>query len=76
MLRNDGNSSATNCKWLMAAVLIVLFIAGDAFAQGAGAWPAMDTLRRGPGYYLSLGKILACWFVFLAWVFSTDQINR
>ncbi len=76
MLGDDGKLPTTNYKLLAAATAIVLLGAGNVFAQDARAWPAMENLRRGPGYYLSLGKILACWFVFFAWIFSTDQINR
>ncbi|NQT16430.1 MAG: Flp pilus assembly complex ATPase component TadA [Planctomycetes bacterium] len=30
----------------------------------------------GPGFYLSVMKILACWLVFLVWVASTDWLSR
>ncbi len=30
----------------------------------------------GPGFYLSLFKVLACWVVFLAWAFTTDWVSR
>lgn len=30
----------------------------------------------GPGYYLSLPKLAACWLLFLCWVATTDWVNR
>jgi len=63
---------------LVAAIAVVLLGAGGAAAADAGRWPAMEITRdfRGPGFYLSLWKILACWFIFLAWVYSTDWVSR
>src|ERR1700760_3771811 len=43
----------------------------------AEAWPSYDqAFQRGPGYYLSLPKILFCWILFLIWVWSTDQASQ
>ena len=43
----------------------------------ADAWPNMDeAFKRGPGYYLSLPKILFCWLLFLLWVRTTDQLSQ
>lgn len=43
----------------------------------ADAWPNMDEpFSRGPGYYLSLPKILICWLLFLLWVRTTDQLSQ
>ncbi len=30
---------------------------------------------RGPGFYLNWIKILACWLVFLCWVYTTDWLS-
>ena len=43
-------------------------------AEESNTWPALP-FTRGPGAYLSPWKILACWFLFLAWVRSTDWIS-
>ena len=43
--------------------------AGELFAQDASTWPAfpLDGQNwRGPGFYLSWVKIIACWSLFLA----------
>ncbi len=43
----------------------------------AEAWPNMDQpFVRGPGYYLSLPKILLCWLLFLLWVRTTDLVSQ
>jgi type II secretory ATPase GspE/PulE/Tfp pilus assembly ATPase PilB-like protein len=43
----------------------------------AEAWPNMDVpFSRGPGYYLSLPKILFCWLLFLLWVKTTDLLSQ
>jgi len=61
-----------------AAAVIVVLGAGDLFAQGVERWPAVEITRnfRGPGFYLSFLKILACWLLFLAWIMTTDWANR
>lgn len=55
---------------LLAAAL-VLVPAGAAWAQQP--WPVMplDESWRGPGSYLSVPRIAACWLVFLAWTATT-----
>ncbi|MEN6458389.1 MAG: ATPase, T2SS/T4P/T4SS family [Thermoguttaceae bacterium] len=58
---------------LLAAVAICLG-ASDAWA----AWPDFPLAKpsfRGPGFYLSWIKMLACWAVFLAWVKTTDWLS-
>ncbi len=66
-------------RLLIAAivVLVVLAAAAPAWAQEAG-WPPypIDKTWRGPGYYLSWVKILACWLVFAGWVWTTDWVSR
>ncbi len=67
-----------DCKFsIFVIAAIVILSAGDALAGDVARWPAMELGKdfRGPGFYLSLGKILACWLVFLAWVHTTDWIN-
>ncbi len=60
------------------AALAVTIGAGHA---SAGEWPAFTpdpkpgSAFRGPGFYLSWVKILACWSVFLLWVKSCDWVS-
>ena len=35
-----------------------------------------EPFKRGPGYYLSLPKILLCWLLFLLWVCTTDKVSQ
>lgn len=67
------------------ALAVLLFAwAEPVFAQ-ATDWPAYELhpdgpsshkISRGPGGYFSLGKILFCWFLLLAWVKTTDWASR
>ncbi|HUT13429.1 MAG TPA: ATPase, T2SS/T4P/T4SS family [Thermoguttaceae bacterium] len=68
---------------LFAVALIVLVVTGESLAADSGEWPAFkdpdprpESDFRGPGFYVSWVKILACWLVFLVWVYSTDWVNR
>ena len=66
---------------LLLVVMGVVWAAGatPALAQGAGMpdYPAIEQPGwGGPGYYLSWVKILACWGVFLGWVWTTDWVSR
>ncbi|OHB72580.1 MAG: hypothetical protein A2V70_19220 [Planctomycetes bacterium RBG_13_63_9] len=56
--------------------LILALGAGDLLAETWPSMPLPKTGWRGPGFYLSWGKMLACWLVFLAWVRSTDWANE
>lgn len=63
---------------IISAVIAFLLVicAGDLLA--AGEWPAMPLSPkgwRGPGFYLSWPKIIACWFLFMLWVKTTDWVN-
>ena len=64
---------------LLAVVIGSLSLGVDAaLAQQGGAWPAIDinpSNFRGPGFYLSWVKILACWLVFAAWVKTADWVS-
>jgi len=66
-------------RLLIAAIVlaVVLAAAAPVWAQDAG-WPPypIDKGWRGPGYYLSWVKILACWLVFALWVWTTDWVSR
>ena len=67
-------------RWLSIPLLfiaLVLLGASDAFAQSA-AWPGLDVIEqwRGPGFYLSLWKLLLVWLLFLLWVYTTDWVSR
>jgi len=68
---------------LLAAVLLVVLGTGESLAAAGDPWPAFgdpaprpESDFRGPGFYLSWVKVLACWLVFLVWVYSTDWVNR
>ncbi len=64
---------------LAAAIAICALGAGDLFAQESSNWPSVPLDGqdwRGPGFYLSWVKILVSWLVFLAWVGTTDWVNR
>jgi type II secretory ATPase GspE/PulE/Tfp pilus assembly ATPase PilB-like protein len=60
---------------------VVLFVFGVCAAGALAApseWPAFPISGknwRGPGFYLSVPKILAVWLLFLLWVKTTDWVN-
>jgi len=65
---------------LVSVAMMTIWAAGaqPLFAQedaGGGQFPIEDGWS-GPGGYLSLFKVFACWLVFLAWVATTDWVNR
>ena len=63
---------------LMLAVLAALFVSGCG-AQDVEKWDAFlpqGKNWRGPGSYLSWVRIMLCWTVFLAWVWTTDWVSR
>ena len=62
-------------------LLIMTILAWNVAAQTLLAQTAMPDYPiqdgwSGPGYYLSWPKVLACWLVFLAWVYTTDWVSR
>jgi type II secretory ATPase GspE/PulE/Tfp pilus assembly ATPase PilB-like protein len=61
-------------------LLFVLCFAAPSVALGAsGGWPPPDfdpDFFRGPGFYLSVGKIVTVWLIFLVWVKTADWINQ
>ncbi len=65
--------------WILLAVVVACAAADRALAADWPAYrpdPAAGTDFRGPGYYLSAVKVLLPWFVFLAWVWTTDWVSR
>lgn len=62
---------------LIAIIGAVLLLDTGVLLAAEGEWPAVTLTKdfRGPGFYLSWIKILACWLVFLAWVGTTDWLN-
>ena len=66
-------------RWLLvvagAAAVLVWEATAAVAADDSGTWPALP-YSRGPGAYLSPWKIFGCWFLFLAWVRTTDWINQ
>jgi len=65
---------------LFAAAVITSAGAGDLLAQDSDTWPAMEKVNqkgwRGPGYYLSMVKIMMAWVVFACWVRTTDWVSQ
>jgi type II secretory ATPase GspE/PulE/Tfp pilus assembly ATPase PilB-like protein len=57
-------------------VLVAVAIIWAAGAQEALAQEGLQSGWSGPGFYLSWIKILACWLVFLLWVWTTDWVSR
>ena len=55
-------------------------------AANSGGWPKFElnpggaggahAMKRGPGHYLSITKILACWILFAIWVVTMDWLNH
>lgn len=61
---------------LVVCTAVLAVAAGVVFAADAGpAGAPLSKNFRGPGYYLNWFKILACWLVFLTWVYTTDWIS-
>jgi len=62
----------------VAVALILSLGAQDLWAQGGGQWAPYPLNQgwTGPGFYLSLGKILVAWLFFLLWVHTTDWVSR
>ncbi|MFZ5830418.1 MAG: ATPase, T2SS/T4P/T4SS family [Planctomycetota bacterium] len=60
------------------AFIAIILLGGDTlYAQARWEYPPFsDADWRGPGFYLSWWKMLACWLVFLGWVVTTDWANR
>lgn len=64
---------------LLLAGVTVILAAGAGVASAQGVTMPDYTFRpgwSGPGYYLSWVKVLACWMVFLFWVYTTDWVSR
>jgi len=67
---------------LLLVLIVLLAAAGDLMAAPAGSLPTYQPNPgagaefRGPGFYFSFWKILACWLVFLAFVGTADWISR
>ena len=62
---------------LTVLTAVLTLPAGEVFAQAQ--WESMTLPKvgwRGPGFYLSWIKILACWLVFLCWVRSADWVSQ
>ncbi len=66
--------------WFLLAIAFAAAVADGAMAADWPAYrspdPAAGADFRGPGHYLSLVKVLLPWFVFLAWVWTTDWVSR
>jgi len=69
-------------RWLLIPVVVLglcTLSAGLVWAQEGARWDAFPIQGkdwRGAGHYLSWIKVVACWLVFLAWVWTTDWVNR
>ena len=55
----------------------VLTLGAGTLLAADGAWPAiqLDKNFRGAGGYLNVFKIMACWLLFLLWVYTTDWVS-
>jgi type II secretory ATPase GspE/PulE/Tfp pilus assembly ATPase PilB-like protein len=69
--------------WIALGVLVAWWCPGAvAWAQEAAqssSWPYQELdpdYFRAPGFYLSVGKILTCWLLFLAWIKTADWVNQ
>jgi type II secretory ATPase GspE/PulE/Tfp pilus assembly ATPase PilB-like protein len=69
-------------KGYRITLMVVVVVATVALGAGVlcaadGEWPIvpLDKNFRGPGGYLSVIKILACWLVFWLWVHTTDWVS-
>jgi type II secretory ATPase GspE/PulE/Tfp pilus assembly ATPase PilB-like protein len=73
-----------NCGWRLAAVAAAMAEPAAAWAQTSGKWPVETghyplsplDFGYGPGFYLSLVKIVVFWLVFLLWVKTADWVNQ
>jgi type II secretory ATPase GspE/PulE/Tfp pilus assembly ATPase PilB-like protein len=73
----------TLARWLpmMAAALAAVALAAGQLVAADPNWTNIPQYVpphakfRGSGNYLSLVKLLACWFVFVAWVKTTDWVS-
>jgi type II secretory ATPase GspE/PulE/Tfp pilus assembly ATPase PilB-like protein len=63
--------------FISSAIVFILVLGASDLPAASGEWPGLskDLLKRGPGSYLSLPKILAYWFLFMCWVRTTDWVN-
>ena len=53
--------------------------AQETAAVAADPWPYFPVdpdYFRGPGFYLSTTKIITCWLLFVAWVYTTDWVSQ
>ena len=59
------------------AVVAIVILGADSLWAADGGWDnvKIDKNFRGPGHYLGLLKILACWLLFLLWVHTTDWLS-
>lgn len=68
-------------RLLIVPLTVAVFLAlgaQEVWAQSSGQWAAFPMKEgwSGPGFYLSLGKLAACWILFLLWVYTTDWVSR
>ena len=70
----------TRCLgWILLLMVLTGVAAEHAFGTEWPAYrpdPAANQDFRGPGYYLSVVKVLLPWLFFLAWVWTTDWVSR
>jgi type II secretory ATPase GspE/PulE/Tfp pilus assembly ATPase PilB-like protein len=79
--KTDAPSAAKLLRAKAIRIIATAAVFAAVFGGGAGAlwaadggWPAFELAKdyRGPGFYLSWGKILTWWLLFLLWVKTTD----
>ncbi|MDZ4783444.1 MAG: ATPase, T2SS/T4P/T4SS family [Planctomycetia bacterium] len=65
---------------LLLLLAVVVVLAEPTVALAEQAWPDYplqnQTVTRGPGWYLSMLKLFAGWFVFVAWVYTADWVGQ
>ncbi|MEN6407820.1 MAG: ATPase, T2SS/T4P/T4SS family [Thermoguttaceae bacterium] len=61
----------------IVVLVAVLLACWTGAALAAGDWGNTSLAKdfRGSGYYLSWIKIVACWLIFAAWVYTTDWLS-
>ena len=64
-------------RFLFVLLAALFFVAAAPQFAMAQSWPdSGGEFSRGPGGYLSVIKILLSWFLFLAWVKTTDWVSQ
>lgn len=65
-------------NWIVFCTTGFVVLANAAPAIAQDAWPdvKVDPFPYGPGFYLSITKLLLCWLLLLMWVYTTDWVSQ